>query len=148
MMNFRKWSVLTAAGLIFALGRVLMAAEAGPAPSAQPEGGRVFELRTYITHPGRLTALHKRFQEHTLRLFKKHGIEVVAFWTPTEGEEAKNTLIYVVAFPSKEARDKAWKAFSDDPEWKEAYAASHRDGPIVDKVESKLMRAVDYSPMK
>jgi len=110
--------------------------------------GRVFEMRTYITHPGKLDALHKRFREHTNALFVKHGISLIAYWTPTDGEAADNTLIYIVAYPSREAREKSWKAFLNDPDWKAAYKASHEDGPLVKKVISQFLKATDYSPIQ
>ena len=108
---------------------------------------RFFEMRTYTTHPGKLDDLHKRFREHTNRIFKKHGMELVGYWTPTEkGKE--DTLVYMLAYPSKEARDKAWAAFKKDPEWTKAFRASRKDGPIVRKVESRFLKPTDYSPIK
>jgi hypothetical protein len=92
--------------------------------------------------------LNKRFRDHTCHLFKKHGIEMIGYWTPTKGEESKNTLVYLVVFPSEEAQKKAWAAFSADPEWKEAKAASEKDGVLVKQVISKNLKATDYSPMK
>ena len=65
---------------------------------------------------GKLEALHARFRDHACKLFQKHGMELIAFWTPTDGEEAKDTLIYIVAFPSVEAQKKAWQAFRADPD--------------------------------
>jgi hypothetical protein len=115
---------------------------------AAEKENRFFELRIYTTHPGKLDALHARFRDHTNRLFKKHGMQLVGYWTPTEGEEAKNTLVYMLAYPDAEARDKAWKAFKDDPEWQKAYADSRQDGPIVMKVENKFLTPTDYSPIK
>ncbi|MFP6656695.1 MAG: NIPSNAP family protein [Pirellulales bacterium] len=109
---------------------------------------RFFELRTYTTHPGRLDALHKRFRDHTNSIFKKHGMQLVAYWTPTDGAEAKNTLVYVLAYPDRAARDKAWAAFKADPQWKKAFAESRADGPIVKKVESRFLAPTDYSPIK
>lgn len=109
---------------------------------------RLFELRIYTTHPGRLEALHKRFRDHTNRLFKKHGMQLVGYWTPAESPESENTLIYILAYPNREARDKSWVAFRDDPEWQEAYKKSHEDGPIVKQVESKFMNPTDYSAVK
>lgn len=109
---------------------------------------RIFELRTYTTHPGKLEALHQRFRDHTNRLFVKHGAELIGYWTPADGPEAQNTLIYVLAYPSRAAREKMWKSFMDDPEWKAAFAASHKDGPIVAKVDSKIMTATDYSKIR
>ncbi len=115
--------------------------------AAEPEN-RFFELRIYTTHPGKLDALHARFRDHTIRIFKKHGMQIVGFWTPTEGEEANNTLVYMLAYPDADAREKAWKAFRDDPEWQKAYADSRKDGPIVMKVENKFLTPTDYSPIK
>jgi hypothetical protein len=109
---------------------------------------RVFELRTYTAAPGKMEALHARFRDHTNALFKKHGMTIIGFWTPLaeKGEEKK--LYYVLAFPSKEAADKSWKAFREDPEWKKAKDASEKDGPLVKKVESVFMKPTDYSPLK
>ncbi len=109
---------------------------------------RIFELRVYTANPGKLEALHKRFREHTNRLFKKHGIELIGYWTPTDGPDAQNTLIYVVAFPSREAQAKAWAAFKADPEWQKAFQESHKDGVIVKEVKSTVMRPTDYSPIR
>ena len=108
---------------------------------------RVFELRTYTAAPGKMDALNARFREHTIELFKKQGMEVIGFWQPS-GEEGANTLVYLMAYPSQEKRDAMWKAFMDDPEWKKVYAESHKDGPLVTKVESKMLGPTDYSPMK
>jgi hypothetical protein len=110
---------------------------------------RVFELRTYYTNEGKLDDLHKRFREHTLRIFKKHGIEIVGFWTPQDQEQGKGEkLIYLIAFPSREAAKKAWQEFGDDPEWQKAKAESHRNGVIVKKVESVFLDPTDYSPIR
>lgn len=146
MLRVRLLVLLVPALVACSLGlpRVL----AGEAKGAAPSQGKIFELRIYKTFPGKLEDLHKRFREHTCRLFKKHGIELVGFWVPAEGEEAKDTLIYIVAFPSKEAQAKAWKAFQSDPEWIKAREESHRNGVIVEKVQSKNMKAVDYSPIQ
>ena len=54
------------------------AAAVSSSPSVAPNG-RVFEMRTYYCHPGRLEALNKRFREHTNRLFVKHGMELVGY---------------------------------------------------------------------
>ena len=102
----------------------------------------LYELRIYYMHPGRLSAIHKRFSEVTLGLFKKHGIKVCDFYTDADGADK---IYYVCAFADRAARDAAFGAFSADPEWKAAYAASHEDGgPIVERVENFFMNRVDY----
>lgn len=112
------------------------------------QGGKVYELRVYKASPGKLDALHARFRNHTNKLFEKHGIEVIGYWTPTEGEEAKDTLVYLVAFPSVEAQKKAWDAFRADPVWQKAKAESERDGVLVREVQSKNLKPTDYSPLR
>jgi hypothetical protein len=109
---------------------------------------RIFELRTYHAAPGKMEALHGRFRDHTCKLFEKHGMTIIGFWNPTDRKEAEQTLIYVLAFPSKEAAEKAWKAFREDPEWKAIKEDSEKEGKLVEKVESVYMKPTDYSPMK
>ena len=127
------------------------AVNAQPA-AAQPEapggGGRVFEMRKYYAVPGKLDALNARFRDHTTKLFEKHGMENVGYWVTTEGPEAGQGLVYILAYPSKEAKDAAWKGFRNDPAWKKAREESEKDGKIVQKVESTLLKATDYSAIK
>ncbi len=134
---------------------LLMAAASGPAraadrpaPTTKPADGRVFEMRKYHALPGRLDALNARFRDHTTALFRKHGMENVGYWVPTEGPEAGKVLIYLLAFPSLEAKDAAWKGFGNDPAWKAAREASEKDGKIVEKIESTVLNATDYSAIK
>jgi hypothetical protein len=110
-------------------------------------GARVFEMRTYVTHPGRLEHLHARFRNHTNYLFVKHGMTLIGYWTPVD---AADTLVYLLAYPSREARERSWEAFRDDPEWKRVSAESHEKagGQIVDKVESRFLSPTDYSPIR
>jgi hypothetical protein len=137
--------LLVALDAVIAISAVLNAsASAADTASA----GKVYELRVYHTNPGKLEALHARFRDHTCKLFQKHGIELVGFWTPIQGDEAKDTLYYIVAFPSAEAQKKAWQAFGDDPAWKKAKADSEKDGVLVKKVDSMNLKATDYSPIR
>jgi len=119
-----------------------------PSPSLAKDS-RCFEIRTYHAAPGKLEELHARFRDHTIRLFKKHGMEIVGFWGPTDKEKgSENTLVYLLAFPSREAREKAFQAFGADPEWKKARDESEKNGKLVEKVDSVFMMATDYSPIK
>jgi hypothetical protein len=112
------------------------------------QGGRVFEMRTYTTHEGRLPALEKRFRDHTIGFFKKHGMTNVGYWVPADAPASQNTLIYILSHSSREAAKGSWSAFQKDPDWQAARKASEADGPIVSKVESVFMNATDYSPIK
>ena len=93
MMRFLLSSVLIALSLL-----------TGSSTSIADEAGKVYELRTYHTFPGRLDALHKRFREHTIDIFKKHEMTSVGYWTPMDEKDGKgNTLVYLLSFPSREA---------------------------------------------
>jgi hypothetical protein len=110
---------------------------------------RVFELRTYRCLPGKLEALKARFRDHTTKLFEKHGIQNIGYWVPADADKGKETtLIYVVAHPSRDAAEKAWKAFREDPNWVKARTESEKGGKIVEKVESVFMDPVDFSKLK
>ena len=140
-MTKRSWGLLVA-GLV--LGASLQWAFAeGSAPA-----GKVFEIRTYHTFPGRLDALHKRFREHTMKIFEKHGMSNVAYWVPQDSPAHDTTLIYVISHASREAAKANWSAFIADPEWKKVSDASQVDGKIVESIESVFMDATDYSPLK
>ena len=105
----------------------------------------VFELRTYTTNKGKLPNLNARFRDHTVRLFEKHGMKSIGYWTPTDKEE---TLVYVISHKSREAAKASWKAFGADPEWKKVAAESQKDGRILAKrPEAVYMTSTDYSPV-
>ena len=117
-------------------------------PGAKKGDNRVFELRTYYAAPGKLKALESRFRDHTIKLFEKHGITIVGFWTDMNAKEGEEKLIYILAYPSKDAAAKSWKDFRDDSEWKKVFAESEKDGKLVSKVDSVYMNPTDYSPVK
>ncbi len=109
---------------------------------------RVYELRTYTTNPGRMPALQKRFAEHTMRLFEKHGMQNVMYWTPMDSARKDNTLIYVISHASREAADKNWRAFLADSDWETVSAASEADGRILAKAPERVfMTATAWSPL-
>ena len=106
-------------------------------------------MRTYHASPGKLNALHARFRDHTNKLFVKHGIELIGYWTPTDEPRSKDTLIYILAYADREAREKAWKDFQADPDWVKAKAESEKDGPLLARPpESVFMSPTDFSPMR
>ena len=128
-----KSRILLAVSLLSILCGAALLLQPGSKVSAD-EGlkARVFEMRTYTTAEGRLDVLHKRFREHTNYLFVKHGMTLIGYWTPTDKPE---TLVYILAYPSMEARKKSW-------------ADSKKDGPVVTKVEAQFFNPTDYSPIR
>jgi hypothetical protein len=137
---FTLFTILGAALAGFRLGQTSTAHAAA--------NGRVFELRTYTAEPGKLDALHARFRDHTLAIFKKHGMTSVGYFAPTDEPLSKNTLTYILSFPSRDAATKAWAEFRADPEWQRVSKESEANGKLVNHVDSVFAEPTDYSPMK
>jgi len=108
--------------------------------------GSVFELRVYHAAPGKLSELEARFCDHTVKLFERHGITNVAYWTPVDEPEKSKTLIYILQHPSREAAAANWKSFQDDPEWKSVKEKSEANGKLVESIDSTYMALTDFSP--
>ena len=143
-MKLQNWaasllSVALLSGTIVA--GVLVTAQNAQAQTAT----RVFEMRTYITHEGKLDDLQARFRNHTTKFFEKHGMTNVGYWVP---RDQPNTLVYILAYPSKEAATKAWDGFRKDEGWIAARTASEANGPIVAKVISVFMDPTNFSGLK
>lgn len=110
---------------------------------------RVFELRTYTCYDGKLEALKANFRDHTIEIFKHHGIESIGYWVPQDPKKSKNTLVYILAHPSIEAAKKNWEAFFNDPEWKKVVANSEaNNGNVVSHVDSVFLDPTDFSNLK
>ena len=113
---------------------------------AAPDASLVYELRVYHCFDGKLPDLHRRFREHTMKIFEKHGMKNIAYWTPMDEPQKSNTLYYIIAHPSREAAAANWKAFGEDPEWQAVQKASETNGKIVEKVDSTFLTLTDFSP--
>jgi hypothetical protein len=105
---------------------------------------RVYELRIYTAAPGKLDAINARFRDHTCKLFEKHGMTNVGYWTPAESSDAR--LVYMLAHDSREAADRSWKEFLGDPEWTKVVQQSEANGKIVAGIERRFLTATDYWP--
>jgi hypothetical protein len=139
-----RWGLWVAA--LVAGAAVVMGFE--PSQASENKPGRVFEMRTYYTLPGRLEALQQRFRQHTTKLFEKHGMTNIGYWVPQDSPARENTLIYVISHASRDQAKANWAAFGADPEWQKVAAESQKDGKIIDRIESVFMDATDYSPIK
>ena len=120
-------------------------------PVEKDAGGKqelFYELRVYTAAPGKMDALHARFRDHTLRLFEKHGIKNVAYWTAVDEQHA-GRLYYVIAYPDRASREKMLvNGIAKDPEFLKAVAESEKDGKLVEKIEEVFLTPTDYSPLK
>jgi hypothetical protein len=123
----------------------LATAQVPAPPAAAPaRETRVFELRTYYAADGKLEALNARFRDHAVRLFSKHGMTPIGFWTPEGNPD--NKLIFLLAYPSREARDTAWRSLAADPEWVQIRKGTDRNGKLVRFIEEAFLTPTDYSP--
>ena len=111
---------------------------------------KLYELRLYTAAEGKLPELHARFRDHTMKLFEKHGMENVIYWTVSEGtrqDDAKNMLVYVLAHKDKAAAEKSWAAFRADPEWQAALKKSEENGKLTASAPVSIyMHPTDFSP--
>jgi len=111
--------------------------------------GGIFELRTYVANPGKLTGLNSRFRNHTASLFNKHGIQNVSYWTPFDQPDRKDTLIYLVHHANRKQADLNWEAFGQDPEWKKVVQESQIQGKLLARPPERLyLKALDFSPLR
>lgn len=113
--------------------------------NAGPLGTAVYELRVYHAAPGKLGELLARFRDHTIKIFQRHGMKSVAYWTPMDEPQKSETLIYILEHPSREAATANWKAFQGDTEWKRVRDKSEENGKLVEKVDSTFMELTDFS---
>lgn len=107
----------------------------------------IYELRVYHCAPGRLPALHQRFEQVTLSLWQRHGIEQAGFFTTLIGP-SNQTLTYLLKWDSLAERERKWNAFASDPDWLMARAASEADGIIVERIENAFLTPTAYSAMR
>ena len=147
MLKQKRYLVAILALVVFGLGYAAGQFSAFESV-AQAQGERIFEMRTYTAHPGRLDALNARFRDHTTRIFDTHGMTNVGYWTPQEAPLSENTLVYILAHDSREAGQASWDAFRADPEWAQVAEESQRDGRIVESVDVLWLEPTDYSKIK
>ncbi|MEB2784404.1 NIPSNAP family protein [Algoriphagus persicinus] len=96
-----------------------------------------FEIRKYYANEGKLPDLIKRFENHTLSLFEKSGMENIAYFVPADNTD--NSLTYILGYPDENSRDIMWGKFTNDPEWLKAFEASRANGALVKSVDQTFM---------
>jgi hypothetical protein len=156
-MNRRTWlraaplSVLLPVGIAEALERAFLQAATGSPHAEEKRQGdamtgsaNVYELRIYHVVPGKMDSLVARFRDYTDKLFAKHGMKSVAYWTALDEPVKSSTFFYILEHPSREAAATNWKAFQDDPEWKTVKAKSEENGKLVEKIDSTFLTLTDF----
>jgi hypothetical protein len=107
----------------------------------------IFELRTYHCAPGRLPALHRRFETITLGFWEKYGIRQVGFWTTLVGP-SNQALTYMLQWDSLADREAKWGAFASDPEWLAKRAETEAQAIIVERIENQILTPTAYSALR
>ena len=148
----KKLILLLLVAAVFVSGFILGSANSQrpwTAAQAQAQGQeRVFELRTYTSHEGKLPDIVNRFRDHTRTYFDRHNMTSIGYWTPQDAPTSQNTLVYIIAHPSRDAAKKNWDAFRADPDWQKARDASEANGKIVAKIDSVFLTPTSYSGIK
>jgi hypothetical protein len=83
----------------------------------------------------------------TLKLWEKHGIRPVGFFTTLVGESNQD-LTYFIAWESLAERETKWTKFMTDPDWIAARAKSEEDGQIVANITSQFLVPTAFSALK
>ena len=120
----------------------------------------VYEMRVYYTHEGKFDDILSRFENHTTKLFEKHGFTNVGYWTTTKRDsitfadefifqnDGNKALVYIVSFKDMDSRNESWESFINDPEWIRVYEESRVDGPIVEEIEQVFLNPTTFSNLK
>jgi hypothetical protein len=113
-------------------------------PNLAKPSTKLYEIRIYYPTPGKYAEIVDRFRQYTTKIFAKHGMENIGYWTPTD--TSSKALTYILAYPSREAREASWKAFGSDPEWRAVVAKTEANGKLVDHVDQIFMMESELSP--
>ena len=139
-----KWKILAVLGVTCGvLGT-------GWGMAAQRADSRVFELRMYKAMPGKRDLLSARFRDHTAAMFEQAGMTNVGYWTAVTGDDIEDTFIYMLAYPSREARDEMWRVLGENPEFQRLIASAERseERKLVETIDARLLVPTEYSPLR
>ena len=143
--------------LFFLIGFILISCNGDIKKSFDTIDHDIYEMRVYYTYDGKFNDIITRFENHTTKLFDKHGFNNVGYWTTLKKDSTsfadkfifqnngKEALVYIVSFKDMESRDKSWDNFINDPEWIRVYEESIIDGPIVREIEQVFLSPTIFS---
>jgi hypothetical protein len=143
----QSWILCVTVVLSFAAGS-LTSAGITHVSRKRAESDRVFQLMIYHTLPGKVPELESIFRS-SHKLQAKY-LDVIGYWVPNDDPAWKDTFVYLIAHPSKEAAERNWHAFHSDPAFP-PYRASA--APLIQhvnddyRVEEIYMRPTDFSSL-
>ncbi len=118
---------------------------AGNGLMAQQSAKTLYELRSYVSEPGRQADVLKLISESGIPMMAKHKQTLVGAWTNVDPKDER--VFTLLSHKDKASADAAQAAFQNDPEWKESLQKSMVDGkkPVA-SVERIFLSTNDYSP--
>src|SRR5690606_24205456 len=81
----------------------------------QNRSTQIQQLRIYEVNRSNRNHFHERFQDHALRIMKRHGFNVVDIWESDTGTNLQ--FIYILSWPNMATMEDRWKSFLSDKEW-------------------------------
>jgi hypothetical protein len=131
--------------VLLLLAPVSVAAKAQDRYVCQSNGSELQQLRIYEINRSNKDAFHRRFQDHALRIMKRHGFRIMDMWESDTGRKVE--FVYLLTWPDKDTMDSRWKDFLADQEWIDIKRKSVAEsGELVGEVSSRSMTRVSYSP--
>ena len=142
---------------IFLTGLILISCSADHKKSDHEVDHDIYEMRVYYTYDGKFNDIISRFENHTTKLFDKHGFNNVGYWTTVKKDsisfadkfifqnDGKEALVYIVSFKDMKKRNESWDNFINDPEWIRVFEESRKDGPIVKEIEQVFLSPTIFS---
>ena len=140
-----KWRILAIVGFAFGI-----AGSGWALAEQQRAASQVYELRVYTTLPGKRPALADRFRDHTSKMFERAGMTNVGYWNAATGDNAEETFIYLLAYPSREARDRMWAELGTYEDFQEIIIAVERDDErkLIENIEARILEPTSYSGLR
>ena len=137
-----KWRILAIVGFAFGI-----AGSGWALAEQQRAASQVYELRVYTTLPGKRPALADRFRDHTSKMFERAGMTNVGYWNAATGDNAGETFVYLLAYPSREARDRMWEELGTYEDFQEIIIAVERDDErrLIENIEARMLEPTSYS---
>ena len=143
--------------IFFLTGLILISCSTDHEKSDHEVDHDIYEMRVYYTYDGKFNDIISRFENHTTKLFDKHGFNNVGYWTTVKKDsisfadkfifqnDGKEALVYIVSFKDMKKRDESWDNFINDPEWIRVFEESRKDGPIVKEIEQVFLSPTIFS---
>ena len=140
-----KWKIIALVGILFGLVSTGWAIA-----EQQRTASQVFELRVYKTMPGKRETLANRFRDHTSAMFERAGMKNVGYFNAITGDDTDDTFVYLLAYPSREARDDMWRELGTYEDFQDLIVQVERDDnrKLVDTIDARLLVPTSYSELK